>query len=494
MLNRSVILLLIFAAAAAAQQPSKILKTAEKALGGTKVLQSRNSIASHGRISRLSDGAAGEFEMETGRPNLFHVRYDIAGVEVELGYNGRSAWRRDSRSGLQTLTGADSLALQSRAAFRNLLWLNAKSDKTRIAAQGRTTIDSQTADIIVFTNPKGIAIKVYFDVQTGLPIMEEISGETWEFNDYRPVNGSKIPFAMSMATDGERYEIKLDDAAVNRTIAPTLFDFPKTADEPMPDLKKLLADLQSNQERIENLLDSYSYTRKVTTREVEKDGSLHDTETDTHQLSFYKGYRIERRIEKNGKPLSDSEQADEDRAVAKRTEEIEKRIAKAEKNDSKEEDTKQRSVSIAELLRSSQLKNPRRELLRGRKVIVFDFEPDPSFDFKNAKSMLKFFGKTAGVIWVDEEDKQAVRIEAYLADTFSVGGGLLIKLNKGASFVAEQERVNDEIWLPSMMEINLTAKILMLKGIDVNQVVRSYDYRKFKTEVKDAQINQVQKP
>jgi hypothetical protein len=108
--------------------------------------------------------------------------------------------------------------------------------------------------------------------------------------------------------------------------------------------------------------------------------------------------------------------------------------------------------------------------------------------------MLKFFGKTAGVIWVDEEDKQAVRIEAYLADTFSVGGGLLIKLNKGASFVAEQERVNDEIWLPSMMEINLTAKILMLKGIDVNQVVRSYDYRKFKTEVKDAQINQVQKP
>ena len=108
--------------------------------------------------------------------------------------------------------------------------------------------------------------------------------------------------------------------------------------------------------------------------------------------------------------------------------------------------------------------------------------------------MLKFFGKTAGVIWVDENDKQLVRVEAFLADDFSMGGGLLVKLKKGASFVGEQERVNDEIWLPSVMEINLSARVLMFKGIAVNQVIKSYDYRKFQTEVKDAKVNDVKKP
>jgi len=44
------------------------------------------------------------------------------------------------------------------------------------------------------------------------------------------------------------------------------------------------------------------------------------------------------------------------------------------------------------------------------------------------------------------------------------------------------------------MEINLNAKVLMLKGVNVNQVVKAYDYRKFQTEVKDAKVNEVQKP
>ena len=141
------------------------------------------------------------------------------------------------------------------------------------------------------------------------------------------------------------------------------------------------------------------------------------------------------------------------------------------------------------MLRASKLINPRRERFRGRDVIVFDFEPDPAFDFKNAKSMLKFFGKTAGVMWIDEKDKQVARLEAVLADSFKIGGGVLAKLRKGASFTLEQERVNNEIWLPSQADINLSVRVLLVKGIDVNQLIRSYDYRRFETEVKDATVN-----
>ncbi len=91
-------------------------------------------------------------------------------------------------------------------------------------------------------------------------------------------------------------------------------------------------------------------------------------------------------------------------------------------------------------------------------------------------------------MWIDERDKQVARLEAVLADNFKIGGGVLANLKKGASFVLEQERVGDEIWLPSTADINLSIKILLVKGITVNEVVKSYNYRNFATEVKGAKV------
>ena len=167
-------------------------------------------------------------------------------------------------------------------------------------------------------------------------------------------------------------------------------------------------------------------------------------------------------------------------------EEIEKRLAKSENADNAAE--RDRRISIAEMLRASTLSNPRRERFRGRDVIVFDFEPNPAFDLKRAKSMLKFFGKMRGAMWIDEKDKQVARVESFLYDSFKIGGGVLAKLNKGASFTVEQERVNNEIWLPSTTDINFSVRVFLVKGIDFNMLTRSYDYRKFETEVKDAKV------
>ena len=216
-------------------------------------------------------------------------------------------------------------------------------------------------------------------------------------------------------------------------------------------------------------------------------------------FSGHKGYHITRLIEKNGKSLSEKDQSDADKDAAKQVEEIEKKIAKNESRAGKLDATGKPSedshrISIAEVLRASKLLNPRRERFRNRDVIVFDFEPDPAFDTKNATSILKFFGKTAGVIWVDEKDKQVARIEATLFESLSFGGGALAKFKKGATFTLDKERVNDEIWLPSQADINFSLRVLLVKGIDLNQVQKFYDYQKFNTEVKDAKVNDAPKP
>ncbi|HQU82662.1 MAG TPA: hypothetical protein PKY59_06045 [Pyrinomonadaceae bacterium] len=493
----------LFSINAFAQSPSKILKQAEKALGGAKVMQTVRSWQKVGKISRLKDGAVGNFSEQVSTPNLYNVAYDIDGFETEKGFNGKSSWQRDSREGLQTLTGQKSVDFQTEADFRNTLWLDYKKDKSKITSVGKTDVNGKAANGVLLTTAKGVSVKLFFDQTSNLLVREEFPfGDekmVFDYDDFRLVSGVKVPFSTKFQIGEEVFQIKLDDVKINQQIAKSEFDFPKLSNEPLPEISALLKELQANEDKVEELLDKYSFTQKSTRREVGKDGILRETESETRQLSFYKGYRIARLVEKNGKALSEKEQKDEDKEVQKRVEEIEKKIAKQEakavdQSSTGTPDEEGRRVSIAEVLRASNLVNPRRERFRGRDVIVFDFEPNPNFDYKNAKSFLKFFGKTVGVMWIDEKDKQVARIEAVLADSYKVGGGVLAKLRKGASFTLEQERVGDEIWLPSSADINLSVRVLLVKGIDVNQLIKSYNYRKFETEVKDAKVDEVKNP
>ncbi len=491
-----VLFVLILSSLGAAQSPSRILASAEKAMGGSKALRAIGSVERTGTIKRLNDGATGKYTSHSSKPNLYSETYDLAGLEYSAGYNGRSGWRRDSRNGLSTLTGDASNDFQAESLFRNSLWLDYKKQKAKIVKAGMAEIDGRKTNVLKLTTSKGVDIKLYFDSSTGLLVREEmpVGGSTKiiDYSDYRAIGNVLFPFGIKIATGEEKLEISLSDIRVNPQVARAAFDFPPVSGEPLPEIRSLLAQLQQNEDEVEKLLDSYSFVQKSTKRELGKDGILRETESETRQLSFYKGYRISRVTEKNGKPLGEKDQRDEDRSAEKRVEEIEKIIAKREKAEMKDGPPREGGprVSIAELLRASNLVNPRRERFRGRDVIVFDFEPNPSFDYKNAKSMLKFFGKTAGVMWIDEEDKQVARLEAYLADSFNIGGGVLAKLRRGASFVLEQQRINDEIWLPSIADINLSVRVLLVKGIDVNQRIESYDYRKFTTEVKDAKVGE----
>ncbi|MCW5959700.1 MAG: hypothetical protein KIS76_06010 [Pyrinomonadaceae bacterium] len=497
------IVVLLFAAGSPAQSPSKILKNATKAYGGEKALKSVTSWRKSGLITRLKDNSEGEFHAQAVAPNLYNSLYDLNGFEIEVGSNGKSGWIRDSREGLRTLVGDASRDFQAEVEFRNLRWIDYKKQKIKISSGGQGTVNGNPANIVIFTDPRAVSLRLFFDTAASLLVREEIpangSFKVFEYSDFRPVNGVKEPFRIDAEIDGEKYVIELDQIIHNFKPDENDFDFPRISGEPLPDIPKLLAELQTNENRVEEILEDYSYKQTTVRRELGKDGDLRVTDTETYLLTFYKGNRIRRLIEKNGKPLSASDQEKEDREVQNRVKEIEKQIAKeqeksADKTSSGAPDENSRRISIAEVLRASNLINPRRERLKNRDVIVFDFEPNPDFDFSNAQSLLKFFGKTGGVMWIDEEDKQVARIEAELFDSYKVGGGLLAKLRKGASFILEQERVNDEIWLPATADINLSVRVLLFGGVKINQVIRSYDYEKFQTSVEGSKIGDIQKP
>ncbi len=488
----------------AQQSPAAILKKATRAVGGEKALRAVNSREATGRVKRLSDGASGEFNAMSQQPNLYTERFDAGGFETAVGFNGKSGWFRDAQNGLRTLTGAASRDFQAEANYRNNLWLNYKQDKSKIMSGGRAEVNGKSANVVVLTTAKNATTRLYFDSVSGLPVRDDIStnglAKTFEYDDFRTVDGVSEPFAITATIGTEKYEIKLEKVTHNAQVSRAEFDFPKLSNEPLPDIPTLVKEVQAHEDQLDAILEKYTYTQTNIKREISKDGALRETELEKFQVTTYKGYVVLRLIAKNGKPLASDEQTKEDERAAKRITEIEREASKKEERKVQQTasgapngDVGQR-ISIAEVLRASNLVNPRRERFRNRDVIVFDFEPNPNFDFSDAKTFLKFFGKTSGVIWIDEADKQVARVEAVLSDSFKVGGGLVANLKKGAAFTLEQERVGNEVWLPSNADINLSVKVLLVKGININASIRYGNYEKFNSEVKNANVDEIKKP
>jgi hypothetical protein len=124
--------------------------------------------------------------------------------------------------------------------------------------------------------------------------------------------------------------------------------------------------------------------------------------------------------------------------------------------------------------------NPRHERYRGQDVLVFDFEGNP--EYKAKKMTEKVVQQLAGVVWIDEKQHEVARLEAYFVKDFHFAGGLLANLQKGTSFIFEQAFVNNEVWLPIYEEAHVGVRVLMVKGIKVNEVTRYSDYQRFNVE------------
>jgi hypothetical protein len=486
----------IYAPPASAQSAESVVKKAVKAAGGEKAMRRVISRLAEGTITRQRDGATGRFRATATRPNLYAVSTEVGGFESSEGYNGKSGWRRDSRQGLRTLTGAESADFQAEALYRNNLLLHLKKEKAKLSYGGQAVVGGRAAHAVTLTTPRGVRLKLYFDAESGLPVKEEIPAgavtKVYEFADYRAVNGVQEPFAVTLTatTDAgsEKFEIKLDRVGHNQPAPSALFDFPKASGEPLPDIPALLKEVGENADEIERLLDRYSYTEVVTSRKFDKSGTLKETESETFERSFYRGYRVRRLVAKNGRPLTPEEQAKEDKNVEKRVREIEKALAERErKREASRPGDDNRRVSIADMFRASRLLNPRRERFRGREMIVFDFEPNPAH--KPQKDIEKFAGKTVGTIWIDPADRQVARIEARLVEAYKVGGGLLASLSQGSSFVLEQDRVNNEIWLPTAVDVNISVRALLLIGVTANQTVRYSDYKRFNVEAEQEKLS-----
>src|SRR6266481_669120 len=473
--------------AGAQEEPGKVVDQYVKSAGGAKALSRIQTLTLEGTFTN-EEGKSGTYTLDTKLPNRYYSELLAGDKNLIEAYNGKSAWHRNSEGELGTLVGPEGMQLEAAAQYYNSRLLNLKKNKITLAFVGHAQVRGRDSLQLEVAAATGMKRQVFFDPQTHLIVKEEatVGGVEEEilYDDYRAVDGVKLPYKIELHRGNDKYNIEISRAVVNGTVGERVFDFPIKSQVKLPDLKALFKEIDDNQKAIDKLKENYAGSQSEDETEFEGDGKVKKHEINEYTFFYLNGDEITTLVKKDGKPLSEAEQKKENEKTQKRIEEHQKRTAKKEareekaKEEGKSDEKDEPGIEI--FLRACQFVNPRRERFRGQDVLVFDFEPNP--EFKAHKLVEKVVQKLAGVVWVDEKAHDVARLEAYFTGDMKIGGGLLANLQKGTSFVFEQSFVNNEVWLPTYMEAHVGVRFLLVKGIKASIATRYWDYKKFNVE------------
>jgi hypothetical protein len=243
----------------------------------------------------------------------------------------------------------------------------------------------------------------------------------------------------------------------------------------LPDPVELFRRLKANQKQLEERRKDYICEFTEETRTLDSLGTVKKTETRGYELFFDSGYPVIRQLSKAGRTLDEHETQKEGQRVDEEISKDRELAAKHVRNNENPEE-----VRIDQILHATVMKNGRYQTYRGREALVYDFEPNPQFQpHSRAESLAN---KLGGTVWIDVQDVEVMRLEARIVDNYRVAGGLMASVKKGSDLIVEQERVNGEVWLPSLLDFSMDARFMLFKSVHERILDHFSSYRKFRVE------------
>ena len=469
-----------------AQTARAVLDHNARAMGGAKQLARITTRTVEGDLLRPRDGRTGLYtEITTAQGERFE-ELTLGQQILSDGFNGKSAWRRDESNAPATLTGDQALLAAAVALARNPRRIRSSSQKGMLPRlAGPESARGHQVFRIEFAGPPGVRRTVLIDCTTYLILEERFDAgresEAILYDDYVAVDGVLEPRQMEFRQGGESWVATNIRVKYNEGSRLAAFNFPDSSSVPIANVAQLLQEAQENQARIDGILEDYAYTKTEQESDTDDQGRPKNIHEREYEVFYVKGWEIEKLTARDGKPLPPEEKAKEEDRVKRLILKYDasrplSAAERAKKNENADE------LQIGAFLRASRFTHPRREHFRGEEVIVFEMEPNPQYEPRNATERL--IQKVAGVMWVDDRTHQVVRLQARLDESAGIAGGLLGSIQKGSSAVFEQRLVNGEVWLPAYLEEHLFGRYLLFKKFRDDLVIRYGDYRKFRVETK----------
>ena len=289
----------------------------------------------------------------------------------------------------------------------------------------------------------------------------------------------RIAFAILLAvapTSVAAQEVAQPAPAANATS-----DSPATpsTDKPLPDIVAMMHDVEQNQRNAEAIEKDYIYHSVETQEQTDSAGRVKKTTVNEYDHYWSEGVPVRRLVRKDGKDLSASELAKEDDKIRKDVEKAREHRAKSEGEGKPTNARGDELITVSRLLELGRFTNARRVQLDGRDTIAIDYEGDPSAKTRNrAEEVIR---DLRGTVWVDENDRMLVRAEGYFVNSFKIGAGLLVNIQKGTRFQMRQTKINDEVWSPSHIEAQGAARALLFFNFTGRVHADFSEYRKLRT-------------
>jgi hypothetical protein len=192
-----------------------------------------------------SDGTTLGYEVYQAAPDkLYTVLNTPKQGAIERGFNGQTAWEKGPR-GLRDLEGTQLFYLKRYPdLFKDI---KLQGQFTRISYGGKDKINGKEVYVLRGLGVDGKGERLFFDAQSGLlvrritstPTIVGLIPEQVDYEDYRDVDGMKVPFTIRTTSIDSFYnstrkftEIKLnvpvDETKFNKPPAPAPTSTPAT--------------------------------------------------------------------------------------------------------------------------------------------------------------------------------------------------------------------------------------------------------------------------
>lgn len=210
-----------------------ILDKYVKALGGKEAIEKVTSRSEKGTFELPSFGASGTLESYSKAPNKTSMVIEIGGFgKVESVFDGTKGWSADPQGGLREQTGGELAAVKRQAEFHRELKL--KSQYSKMEVKGKEKVGDADTYVIEATPADGKPEKLYFDAANGLLVRMDVETDTPQgsmafqvfMEDYKAVDGIKIPHTMRRNSEAFNMTIKLTEVKHNVTVEDSKFNKP----------------------------------------------------------------------------------------------------------------------------------------------------------------------------------------------------------------------------------------------------------------------------
>jgi hypothetical protein len=510
----SALLLLLVCACVNARAQSSKLPTPErvvndyvKAVGGGKRLAALRDATYEWSVLRAgADAGIARTHLKTTGA----LRSDLLlnDGETDSAANARTAWARTPDGRLRTLTDSEAFSARLRATLEAAWFADFKKQKVLARTVAREELNGEPAYLLEFSTRAGARLRYWFGATSKLLLQmsDEARRTRVRFADWHARSASPLltePHRVEIEQEGEpALTLRLSAASYNTGLSDSLFEPP--ADSTL-DIPALLRDLSKNQDEDDKRVNDYTFTQKVTEREVDDKGQVKKEKVSVYEVYPIADYGwVEKLVMENGTPLSPERAAKEEKRTAEELEKAEreapklkqKRAERRAKRRAKssdkakaggEGDDEDDDVEISTFLRACEFFSPRREHFRERDVIVFDFRPRAGFRPSTMGETI--VSKLSGVIWIDPAERQVVRLEARLVDSFKMGGGLVASIKPGSAFIFEQTRLPEGVWMPRFSQVNASARVFLFAGMSINQTREFGDFKRFSTKTGEDKLD-----